>query len=366
MNQIAVTLNLLWKDNFEISIDFALVIPAKKKPLLHDFDVYISQQVKSKPLENNNYDVPLQESEEVYNYIIRSYKTCRLSCGMYETIMFNQYPTDSIIKQSIRVCKKLRDIYMKHYFDVATESINPIMPSYWIKTVAMHLFKISDPIEYGDDPSDVCLSKCVIGILSALCKCLTGDEEKKPPFLASYNLPFKNLLSSAGSIDKNAYVLDDELKEIICNPHIITANDIKNLLEILQRLQQNDKWAKEDLEAMRKRNDSDKTALLEKGKREVLSILVFNKYYREMILGDSEGEKSSFTEFIQNNLPTIQVVFLDEEVEIDIDGMDVPVDIQLVENGVVIDLVELIKTAKKRHQYYILEKNDKNREDHFA
>ena len=76
LNRIAFTSTLIWKeDGLLIDIDLALVIPAYKKPLWYELDVYLKDRGWSMSVET----VQLLNSKEIFNYVVRSEIECRLS-----------------------------------------------------------------------------------------------------------------------------------------------------------------------------------------------------------------------------------------------------------------------------------------------
>ncbi|MEO0686162.1 MAG: hypothetical protein AAFY76_14285, partial [Cyanobacteria bacterium J06649_11] len=344
-------------DGLLIDIDLALVIPAYKKPLWYELDVYLKDRGWSMSVET----VQLLNSKEIFNYVVRSEIECRLSYGENETKLLNQFDVNSVMKQSVRVCKILRNTYMAHYFDIYVGDLSPIMPSYWIKTVAMHLFNVYKPMEFGDlDQS--CLGQCVMKILQCLYKCLTGDDGKHRPFLASFNDPFKNLLNEPVSDSEEARDLDDDFKNVLCYPYKVLADNISDLLLIFERMQDNDQIAKEDLKKMEMENNQEKIRLLEKGKRQVLGYLI----YRHVITleRDNIADSPWIEEYLIKNLPTIQIRH-GEETKVEINCIDREINFKLFEDGVEMDYEEVLGDAFHREQFFSNQRIDKNLDKYF-
>eukprot|EP00112_Aurelia_sp_Birch-Aquarium-sp1_P025302 Seg8346.1 transcript_id=Seg8346.1/GoldUCD/mRNA.D3Y31 product="hypothetical protein" protein_id=Seg8346.1/GoldUCD/D3Y31 len=361
LNQIAITSSLLWHgtefQNLEINVDFALMIPMEKQPLCYDFPMYLhGSQESMLPIM-----IPLQDADKIFHYIIRSYKTCRLSTGIAEAEMLSKIPSNSKVKQSIRVCKKLRDLFMTHYFDIATETVCPILQSYWIKTVAMYIFRLHHPCSESEetDGGNIMLSRYIIEIFTVLQKCLTGDEGKRKPFLSSFNVPFKNLLHSAPKLDEEveASYLDDEEKEIMCRQNVIAANDIRHLLEVFQRFHLNYEEAMHDITNMKRDNEEAKSLIYKEGMREKLGILLFQHFEMEDSHPLSTDEKPYFMEFIECNFPDMQIMQLkeNESEEIEYCSIITMVNIRLVEHYETLDLAEMFTKAYNRINFFGLD-----------
>ena len=369
LNQIAITSSLLWHGtefpNLEISIDFALMIPMKKQPMCYDLPMYLHVSQESiLPMM-----IPLQDTDKIFHYIIRSYKSCRLSTGIAEAKMISKIPSNSKIKQSIRICKKLRDLMMTHYFDIATETVCPILQSYWIKTVAMYVFRLQCPCSEENEGDDVILGKYIIEIFTMLQKCLTGDEGKRRPFLSSFNVPFKNLLHSAPKVDEevNAAYLDDEEKEIMCRGNFIAANDIKRLLEVIQRFNLNEEEAIHKINKMKQDNEEAKSLIYREGMREKLGILLFQYFELEDSQPLSTDEKPYFMEFAERNFPNMQIKQLEEQEveEIEYCSKITTARIRLVEDDEVVDLEEMFTKAWNRCNFFGLGIQQNITSDHY-
>ena len=54
--------------------------------------------------------------------------------------MLSKYDANALHLKCIRICKKLRDMVSTHDFDIASETVTPIIPSYWLKTIALIFF----------------------------------------------------------------------------------------------------------------------------------------------------------------------------------------------------------------------------------
>lgn len=209
MNQIAITLCFRYQGSefhdLHITVDFALVIPLNKSPLWYDL-------AKNIDAENTSHDlrVPLIDSNETHYYVIKSFKECRLSYGMEEASMLSKYDVNALPLKCIRICKKLRDMVATHDFDIASETVTPIIPSYWLKTIALILFDLNKNMEIerdlNTDPANdlnkdlgmgesydsnsVGCECCVFKIFTTLSDCLSEYEDTQEPCLTE---PAKDL-----------------------------------------------------------------------------------------------------------------------------------------------------------------------------
>ena len=209
MNQIAITLCFRYQGSefhdLHITVDFALVIPSNKSPRWYDLAKDIDAEKTSSDLR-----VSLIDSNETHYYVIKSFKECKLSYGMEEASILSKYDVNALPLKCIRICKKLRDMVATHDFDIASETVTPIIPSYWLKTIALILFDLNkntemerdsntDPayhlnkdlgMKESYDSNSVGCECCVFKILTTLFNCLSGYEDTQEPCLTE---PAKDL-----------------------------------------------------------------------------------------------------------------------------------------------------------------------------
>ena len=366
LNKPAFTRKFLWNGrefkNFEIDVDIALIIPLRKTPLYYNFPLYLKATGES----NLPTMIPLHDSHKEYIYLLQSYKSCSLTHGIEEAKMFERLPFDSLVHQCIRVCKKIRGLFMTHYFDVENECLCPVLKSYWIKTVTMHVFKKYLLGEQMYDPYDPklqssLLSKYVMKIFELLHKCLTGDNGKKSPFMSSFNVPFKNVLHSKPKIDDDdeevSSLLDEDQIKILHRPNIVAADDINCVLNLLYRLRSNDADAACELLMLKNSNANTKSEIYKEGIRDKLGILLYQYFEIEKGKLPDSNTTPYYMEFIRKKLPSIEVVELEngkeDTIEYDYIVTDLP--IRLVENGKILDLVPMFEKARGRVNYWSLE-----------
>ena len=72
--------------------------------------------------------------------------------------------------------------------------------------------------------------------------------------------------------------MDSDLKNFLCYPNEVLADDISNLLLILERMQDNDQSAKEDLKKMEMDNNQEEMRIREKGKIQVPWYLIYRHF----------------------------------------------------------------------------------------
>ena len=364
-NKPAITTKLLWQGkeftNFEVDVDIALLFPVKKKPLFYNFPLYLKATQES----NLPTMIPLDNSEEAYIYIIQSYKSCSLSYGIAEARLFNKRPSQSIIHKCIRVCKTLRNLFMTHYFDLTSETLRPVLKTYWIKTVAMYVFRkyLFVEKEYSDlekkTKSDL-LGKYVIQVFKLLYKCLTGDGGEQIPFMASFGVPFKNLLQSKPKLDEemtDTPYLDEDQIQILCRSHIVAANDINHLLQVLERMKINDRNTEREIERMVKDNAGANNSIYKDGMREKLGLLLYQHFEIEEREARSSKDDPYFMEFIRNNYPLMEVIQLgeDDHNEIKYCHTSTVLPIRLLEDNEVVDLEDMFTKASNIINFWSLE-----------
>ena len=362
LNKPAITSKLLWEGNqfpkLEIDVDIALIIPMKKKPLFYNFPLYL-KSTKDTLLPEM---IPLNDCDQQFMYILQSYKSCSLTHGISESKMFQKLPYDSIAHQCIRVCKKLREIFMTHFFDVESETLCPVLKTYWIKSVAMFIFKdyLLDERKFGSLETKfegILLSKYVIKILEQLHTCLTGDNGKSNPFMSSFHIPFKNVLHSKAKLDlddEEISYLDQDQIDVLCRPNIVAANDIEKLVSLFNRLKSNDKDAQLELEKLRNANSKAKQDIHKEGMREKLGILLYKHFEMEDPDFSSSNHQPYYLDFIRANFPSMEAIQLEEgnEEEIEYDNIVTCLPVRLIENGEILDLGEMLTKARNRINYY--------------
>ena len=268
MNQIAITSCFRYQGrqfhDLHITVDFALAIPSNKSPVWYDLPKYLDTENMHPDLR-----VPLIDSKENNYYVIKSFKECRLSYGMEEAGMLSKYDVNALPLECIRICKKLMDMVSTHDFDIASETVTPIIPSYWLKTIALILFDLNKNTETEKDSNKVeakdlnkgaamigsCKSSSVgywvFKIFKTLYNCLSGYEDTQKPCLSSYNVPFKNLLS-VSSRDDNApvnYLHDHQKEHLYKNANALA--DAKILLKIMSQFDENESAAREKFFAVK-------------------------------------------------------------------------------------------------------------------
>ena len=150
MNQLAITPCFRYQGSefhdLHITVGFALVIPSNKSPSWYD----LSKDIDAGNI-SHDLRVHLIDSDETHYYVIKSFKECRLSYGMEEAGMLSKYDANALHLKCIRICKKLRDMISTHDFDIASETVTPIIPSYWLKTIALIFFDWNKNMEMERD-----------------------------------------------------------------------------------------------------------------------------------------------------------------------------------------------------------------------
>ena len=365
LNKPAFTSKLLWEGkefpNLEIDVDIAFIIPMKEKPLFHNFPLYLNSTKETILPEM----VSLNVCDEDSMYILQSYKSCSLTHGMEEAKMFQKLPNDSIVHQCIRVCKKLRDTFMTHFFDIESETLRPVLKTYWIKSVAMYVFKdylLGDRTHVPVEPElkGAVLSEYVMKVLELLNTCLSCDHGKTNPFMSSFNIPFKNILHSKLKLDADEAetpYLDQDQIDILCRPSAVAANDINHLLSLLGRLKLNDKDAELELEKSRNLNSESKNVIYKEGLKEKLGILLYKHFEMEDPDVLASNDKPYYMEYIRINFSSMEVIQLEEgeEDEIEYEYIVTSIPIRLIEDGEDVDIGELLAKARNRINYFQLD-----------
>ena len=369
MNQIAITSCFRYQGrqfhDLHITVDFALAIPSNKSPLWYDLPKYLDTENMHPDLR-----VPLIDSKETHYYVIKNFKECRLSYGMEEAGMLSKYDVNALPLECIRICKKLRDMVSTHDFDIASETVTPIIPSYWLKTIALILFDLNKNTETEKDSNKVeakdlnkgaammgsCKSSSVgywvFKIFKTLYNCLSGYEDTQKPCLSSYNVPFKNLLS-VSLRDDNAPVncLHDDQKEHLYKKANALA-DAKILLKIMSQFHENESAAREKFFAVKNKINEKKKEIYEQGMRTKMGLLLYD-YFSSLEEEELTVEEIPvYMEFILKNFPNIQVVSLEDFITINHSGIKTAVNIVLVEEGVEMDLEEIFDRAWRLLNYY--------------
>ena len=370
MNQIAITSCLRWQGmeftNLQINVDFALVIPVNKSPLWYDLPAYLEASDGS----NLPKKVSLMDSKETHYYIIKSYNECRLSYGMQEADMFSKQDVNSLPLQCLRICKKLRDMLTTHYFELASESTTPIIPSYWLKTIAMIVFDLKNKIPATKNSSELKdLGNWVLTILTILHNCLSGCQDTHRPCLSDYNVPFKNLFSqmcSGDADDDTPSYLEDDQKELfcLCDSNSTATRDILQVIDILRQFNEDETAARKNFLALKQRINQDTADKYAKGMKEKLGLLLYEYFYMANKDGATAMERQSYMEFINRNFPDIEVVALDNWENIEHAGTYLPVDVVLVENGQKMDLSEMFERAWELRNFRGIKFNRYLREDY--
>ena len=323
-DQSAVTHTIHWLggkefEKLEISIDFAFLIPMKEQPRYFNLKKYLKtwQEQEGDLMSPLNF-VHCDNVRETINYVIRSYNSCRQSMGLKEKEIMTAFPQDSVAKQTIRVCKKLRDLFMTHYFEENTEILCPFLQTYWIKTIAMHIFSRENQENVMTERDDgTLLWKYVFKIFADLDRCLAGEDEETAPYLSCFNVPFKNLFKcfeNASLEDSNEYMLKDfdEMEiNLMCRQKAILSDDIKILLNVLSSFDSNDgenlleimnEWKHDKVEENKK--------ITEKGMREKLGMILFLNF--SPLRGDDDIVPD-YKKFIDEKFPNWHLVELEEE-----------------------------------------------------
>ena len=99
--------------------------------------------------------VPLVESDSTNYYVIKVFNEGTPSYGTEEANMLSKYDVNALPLECIRICKKLRDVESTHDFDIASETVTPIAPSYRLKTIALFLFDLNKNTETKKDSNKV-------------------------------------------------------------------------------------------------------------------------------------------------------------------------------------------------------------------
>ena len=383
MNQIAITPCFRYQGSefhdLHVTVDFALVIPSNKSPIWYDLPKLIDAEKLYPAMK-----VPLIDSNETHYYVIKSFNECRLSYGMEETHMLSNYDVNSLPLKCIRICKKLRDMISTHDFDIASETVTPVIPSYWLKTIALILFDSSKNMEMERDSNadpakdlnkDLGLRESyesssvgywVSKIFTALYNCLSGYDDTQKPWLSSYNVPFKNLLFGSSNGDAGAASsLYDDQKERLLNKHANALTDTKVLLEILSQFDKNESEAREKFFAVKYRTNEKSKEIYEEGMRNKMGLLLYD-YFCSLVEKElTSDETQAYMDFIIKNFPKIKVISREDFRPIRHSGIETAVNITLVEEAVEIDLEKIFDRAWRMRNYYSIKEDKYLTEDFY-
>ena len=387
-NQIAITLCFRYQGSefhdLHITVDFALVLPSKKSPLWYD----LPKQVDAEPIHTcSGYKSLLIDSSDTHYYVIKNHNECRLSYGMEEADMLSKYDANAFPLECIRIYKKLRDMVSTHVFDIASETVAPIIPSYWLKTIGLFVFDLNKNTVIKKDPSRVPLKdlnkelaireSCdstsvgywVFKIFTTLYNCLSGYENTQKPWLSSYNVPFKNLLSGSSREDDvyNALTdyLHDDQKERLGNKRANALADTKVLLEILSQFDENEYAAREKLLAVRSRMNEKNIEIYEQGMRDKMGLLLYDYFHSLEKEKHTAVKTPAYMDFISENFPNIQVISLDKFIDVHHFQGITAVNITLVEKGLEVDLKGMFDRALLIRWYYKSKEDNYLNEDYY-
>ena len=381
MNQIAITPCFQYQGSefhdLQVTVDFALVIPSNKSPLWYDLPKDIDAEKMG-----NEIKVPLIDSNEIHYYVIQNFNECRLSYGMEETRMLSKYDVNALPLKCIRICKTLRDMVSTHDFDIASETVTPVIPSYWLKTIALILFELNKNTETERDSNadpaqdlnkdlglrESCESSSVgywvFNIFIALYNCLSGYEDTQKPCLSSYNVPFKNLLFGRSEEDDDAAnILCDDQKERLLSKNSNALADTKVLLEILTKFDKKEAEARKKFFAVKYRTNKKNKEIYKQGMRDKMGLLLYD-YFSSLVEKEPTSEETqAYMDFILKNFPNITIISREDFKPINHTGRETAVNITLVEEGVEIDLEKVFDRAARLRVYYSIKKDDYLTED---
>ena len=177
-----------------------------------------------------------------------------------------------------------------------------------------------------------------------LYNCLSGYDNTQKPWLSSYNVPFKNLLSGSSSEDDhNCACLYDDQKERLYNKSANPLAGTKVLLEIFSQFDENEYAAREKLES---RINEKKKEIYQQGMRDKMGFLLYD-YFSSLVEEEATAvETPADMEFILKNFANIQVIFLKSFKAVRHSGTSTGVNITLVEKGMEMELEKIFNRAR--------------------